>query len=101
MTFGVYHGNVLQFIYALLMGFMFALIYEKTGNLLAPVFAHIAANVWAIFSDRIFDYAIKLTSYGESTLLLLMGVLALRNLVSFYQERTGLPGEEGREQITV
>lgn len=108
VTFGVYHGNVLQFIYALLMGFMFALIYEKTGNLLAPVFAHIAANVWAIFSDRIFDYAIKLTSYGELILLLLMGVLALGGIWYLfirkepaYQEKKAENKSQSEEEVVV
>lgn len=76
-AFGVYHGNLLQFIYALLMGLLFALIFEKTGILLAPVLAHVAANIWAIFSDSIFDYAIRLSSYGELILLVLMGFIAL------------------------
>lgn len=76
-AFGVYHGNMIQFLYALLMGILFALIYEKTGNLLSTILAHMAANIWGIFSDIIFDYAVRKTSYGEIIILVLMGILAL------------------------
>ena len=44
MLFGVYHGNLVQGIYALIMGLFLALVYEWTGSLLAPVLFHVVAN---------------------------------------------------------
>jgi hypothetical protein len=46
--FGLLHFNVVQFVYAAILGIFLAFIYEKTGFLLMPVLAHIAANIAAI-----------------------------------------------------
>ena len=48
--FGIYHGNVIQFLYAAVLGILLAVIYEKSRTLLAPVLAHMAVNLWAIYS---------------------------------------------------
>lgn len=44
VLFGLYHGNFVQGIYALIMGLFLALVYEWTGSLLAPVLFHMVAN---------------------------------------------------------
>lgn len=46
--FGVLHFNIVQFIYALLLGIVFAVFMEKTKRLYAPVLAHIVANAFAV-----------------------------------------------------
>lgn len=50
LMFGIYHGNVVQFIYASLIGILFSLYYEKSGSLHACVLAHMAMNVYAVTS---------------------------------------------------
>ena len=42
--FGCYHGNLLQGVYAFLMGLVLAISYEWTGSFLHPVILHMAAN---------------------------------------------------------
>lgn len=42
--FGIYHGNLMQGIYAFVMGALFAWAYEETGTFLAPVLMHAVAN---------------------------------------------------------
>lgn len=42
--FGVYHGNLVQGIYAFIMGCFLALVYEWTGSFVAPVLFHMVAN---------------------------------------------------------
>ncbi len=44
LLFGIYHGNLVQGIYAFIMGVILALVYEWTGSFLAPVFFHMVAN---------------------------------------------------------
>ena len=51
--FGLYHANMIQFLYAFLMGLLLAYLYEKSGTLLLPVLAHGAANLWNIISSWI------------------------------------------------
>lgn len=52
LAFGVYHFNVVQFLYAFAMGLIFAYFYEKTHTLIVPVLCHAAANAAEIFRDR-------------------------------------------------
>ena len=45
LLFGLYHGNLVQFLYASLMGMLLAYVYEKYGDLKAPIVAHVSSNV--------------------------------------------------------
>ncbi|MBU9738693.1 aldose epimerase family protein [Diplocloster agilis] len=46
--FGLLHGNVLQFVYAFLLGLIFAYLYEVYGSLKAPAAAHCVANLFSV-----------------------------------------------------
>lgn len=48
-TFAVFHMNFFQFIYTFFLGFLFALLYEKTSSLFYPILFHIASNLWGSF----------------------------------------------------
>ena len=45
LLFGAFHGNVVQMMYAFLMGMGMAFFYQKYKNLLAAIVFHGAANV--------------------------------------------------------
>lgn len=44
LFFAVMHGNIVQGIYAFILGLLLAFVHEKYGSLLAPVLCHITAN---------------------------------------------------------
>lgn len=44
LLFGIYHGNPVQGLYAVIMGIFLALVYEWTGSLVAPIVFHMIAN---------------------------------------------------------
>jgi len=48
LIFAALHFNIVQFIYAFLLGIVFALFMEKTKRLYAPILAHMAANGLAV-----------------------------------------------------
>lgn len=50
LLFGIYHANMVQFIYASLMGILLALYYEKSGSLITCIAAHMAMNAFAVTS---------------------------------------------------
>ncbi|MDO4616260.1 MAG: type II CAAX endopeptidase family protein [Lachnospiraceae bacterium] len=52
LLFGLYHANVVQFIYAAGFSILLTYLYEKSGNILAPVLAHAGANLWAVILDQ-------------------------------------------------
>ncbi len=43
--FGLFHFNLLQFLYALCCGIIIGFSYKKTGNILVPIFGHSIANL--------------------------------------------------------
>lgn len=57
LIFAVYHGNLVQMLYAGVMSAMMIFVYEKYGSIKAPITAHIVANVISVaFSNMgIFD----------------------------------------------
>lgn len=57
VVFGIFHGNFVQMLYGFLMGLMFAWLCEKYGSVLAPIVAHVTANLLALFATKyqIFD----------------------------------------------
>lgn len=44
VLFGLFHGNIIQFIYAFLLNFVLVKSYEKENSILAPILIHICAN---------------------------------------------------------
>ncbi len=43
--FGIYHGNLVQFVYAGVCGMLLAYLYEKFRYVIAPILAHICMNI--------------------------------------------------------
>ena len=48
IVFGVYHGNLVQGIYALLLGIMLCYVYDSCHTLAAPIFLHMICNAAAL-----------------------------------------------------
>lgn len=78
LLFGLYHGNVIQFLYAAGLGLLLAALYERSRSLLVPVLAHMTANLWAIFGDSCLG---RLEEVLPSARILLLVVEALVTLV--------------------
>lgn len=58
--FGVYHGNVVQGLYAFLMSLILAWSYELCGGLPASLTVHAAANITALIAESAaFDISIQ------------------------------------------
>lgn len=89
LLFAGLHFNLVQFIYAFLMGILFALFVEKTGKLYPAIFAHIIANGVAIirtetgFLNETVDGS--LFAWIVSLVLLIVGVWVLE--MERYNER--------------
>lgn len=79
LIFGGYHGNLVQAVYAALLGFFFALILEWTGNIFSSFLLHFGANASSIFLSEI------LVQFTGQKQLMIMGYLMLADLaVLFY-----------------
>lgn len=95
--FGMYHGNMVQFLYSVVLGILFAALYERTGSLLAPIAGHIAANIFSISYDYIVDFLIKRSDAGEMILIVVMALLAAASIYFlFFFRGTGRRKESSR-----
>lgn len=73
--FGIIHGNLVQGIYAFVMGFLFGLIYKKTKKLWACVIAHMVFNTFGTYgASYIFSH---IDNIGGVILPFVVGVVAL------------------------
>lgn len=69
MLFGIYHGNILQFVYASLLGCLFAYFMEMTGTLYASVALHIGANVWSLVYSELGLWLLQTSAVGVITVI--------------------------------
>ena len=85
LLFGVIHMNLVQFLYATLIGVLLAVVVVKTRRIFLAVIGHGAANLIAILRAEtgIFDFAYQptLAGIGFSVLMLLLGCVAMWFLV--------------------
>lgn len=47
-VFAVFHGNVIQMLYAFPMGMVFQLFLKKSGSLMAPAACHAGSNITSV-----------------------------------------------------
>lgn len=74
VIFGLIHFNLVQFLYAGILGLLLAFLMEKTGKLWAPILGHMAANTVAVVRQETgwlsFSYEPTAAGIGFSLLML-------------------------------
>ncbi len=53
LAFGIYHGNLTQGVFATVMGFVFAMLYEHYGTIMVPIAAHMLNNLYATLANEL------------------------------------------------
>ncbi len=48
LLFGMSHGNIVQLVFALILGMFLAYVYEKYGSFIAPLSLHITVNITSL-----------------------------------------------------
>ncbi len=66
LMFGLFHGNLNQFVYAAVIGMFLAFLYVKTGNLKITVSLHMLFNFIGGFLSSLLMKAINLEEYMEA-----------------------------------
>lgn len=72
LCFGLYHGNIAQFLYASALGFIFAYVVIRTGDIRYTIALHICINV---LGTGILPQIVKMGTMA--TMLVGMGVICL------------------------
>lgn len=52
VVFGVFHGNIVQGVYAFFIGLFFAWLMERFQRIMAPVLAHMSANLFVVLLEE-------------------------------------------------
>jgi membrane protease YdiL (CAAX protease family) len=88
--FGIYHGNIVQGIYAALLGFLLGVIYRKFKSIVAPIVLHILINISSylmyLFPDTMTSYIITFTIGGISVIASLYFIQPTRRASGLIQE---------------
>lgn len=87
LAFGIFHGNVIQGVYAFFMGLFFAWLMERYQRLWVPVMAHMSANLFVLLMDD-GGWLTKIYQSGEVFLMVMAGSGAVF-LVAFWMLREG------------
>lgn len=81
LLFGLVHFNVVQFLYAFILGIVLAMFMEKSGHVYAAIIGHIVANALAVirtetgFMKELVDRS--LFAWSGSVVLMIMGIFML------------------------
>ena len=81
LLFGLYHGNLLQFLYAFFMGIFMAWSMEWTGSLWSCIIFHMGANAWSILMGS--EFALWLPFGFAMLILILLFTIILFTPVDF------------------
>lgn len=56
LIFGIYHGNMVQAVYAGILGMVFAYFLDISGCLWSSVLLHMGANIWSLISPDLYTW---------------------------------------------
>lgn len=65
LIFGIYHGNIIQFIYASLFGLILCFVYWRFNGVAASVFTHSAANIVSYVTALVPFFSFLGTIWGQ------------------------------------
>lgn len=66
VAFGLYHGNIIQFVYATLLGMVLAYVYIKSGKIKYSIVLHMIINFWGSIVPIV---TLQVSHYNEYVLL--------------------------------
>ena len=83
LLFGIYHGNIVQAIYATLLGIFLGFAYHKTKSILIPIFIHMSSNtfvsIYAKLGENEENIGILLIAVVISLIFALIGTIYFIN----------------------
>lgn len=87
MMFGVFHGNIIQSLYAFAMGSLFAYLYEMYGSLKAPVIAHMVINTVVVAFTALDIFTWMFSDLLRVGIVTVMCAAAASTLFVFYFQK--------------
>lgn len=97
LFFGAFHGNLVQFVYAFLIGCMLAFVYERFKTIWAPVVFHVGANLLSVLITELLaeSYMTVYTVFGAMMLCVILTFALLKYVSRYEAVKMPLKGREG------
>lgn len=96
MLFGIFHGNIIQSLYAFAMGILFAYLYEMYGTLKAPVLAHMITNIIMVALTELDIFTWMFADVMRVGLITVICAAAASTMFVFFFQRQNF-AENGQE----
>lgn len=87
LFFGIYHGNLVQGVYASILGCFFAYFLEQTGSLWTSVLLHMGANIWSLVLPELAAWLLDRYPMGIAVMLVLL-LTGMCAGISYFRNRT-------------
>lgn len=98
VVFGLLHGNVIQFLFAFLIGLVLAYVTVKTDNIIPAVLIHGFNNGISVLNDILAYAANKNTAENVLTIVYIVwGVLAIIGIIYLLFKKELLPKKEEKQ----
>ncbi len=102
LLFGVFHGNLVQTVYAFVCGMLLAWVYDKYNSIAAPIFAHICLNITSVLLTNydvfvwIFEDPLRMgiITVISSTFTSVLFVLIKNNTCGEFDMKSSIANEE-------
>ncbi len=96
--FGALHGNLNQFLYAMVMGIFFCLLNEATGSIVSSMIAHFITNAISVFAIYFLPWSYEYMK-DASELYKKMGMTEMAETIEYYFGDMTLSGQEWMRQM--
>lgn len=77
LAFGLFHGNLVQAVYATVIGCLLALVYEWYGTIAAPMLFHSVANLFVYVMLELLPFGSVFLSVPSCVLFLVLSAGSL------------------------
>lgn len=94
LFFGAYHRNMVQFVYAFVLGLMLVYVYEAFGTIRASILFHISANAASVIMTECMD--LSWMKEDSRAMLVLAFICTLAGIFSFFRIYGGKRGRKGK-----
>ena len=86
LILGIYHGNLVQAVYAGILGMIFAYFLEISGSLWGSVLLHMGANIWSLVSPDLVSWMLQINPMYILIMLFAL-ILILVYGIPYFQAR--------------
>lgn len=90
ISFGIFHGNLYQFFYAAMLGFVLAYLYSKTANVWYPIALHMIINFFgSVIPMLLVD---KMTRFEELSEIVMSGAEITDEIMTEFSQLSAVVG---------